>query len=129
MGGFARRFAERQIDDAFDELLSQSRLARRARLVAQQTIDALAHEALLPAPDDRLRQSGLAHDLHRAAAVGGGEDDPGASRVLLRTVVIPDDPIKARAVLGRDVNNNACSHARSMNQISALGNPPNAPVH
>src|SRR4051795_11650654 len=40
----------------------QRRLARRTGLVAQQTRDALIHEALLPAPDRRLGLPGPPHN-------------------------------------------------------------------
>jgi len=125
MGGLAGWFAERQINDAFDDFREQRRFSRRTSLVAQETVDALAHEALLPAPDNRLRQPGPPHDLYRAASVGGGHNDPRASCMLLRTVMIPDDPIETCPILGRAFDNDPCSHFQSMNQITALGNPPN----
>jgi hypothetical protein len=129
MSRLARRFGKRQIDDAFDDFGRQRGLARRTRLVAQQTIDALAHEALLPTPDNRLRQSRPLHDLCRAAAIGGGENDPGPGCVLLRTVAIPNDPIETSSILGRDFDDDACSHTQSMNQITPFGNPLNASLH
>ncbi len=65
----------------------------------------------------------------RVTAVGGGEYDAGARRMLLRTVPIPDDPIKTAAILGRDFDAGACSHTKGMSQITAFGNPPNASLH
>ena len=57
MGRLASWAGEGQIDDALDDFGIQRGLARRARPVTQQAIDAFALEAFLPTPDDRLRQS------------------------------------------------------------------------
>ena len=129
MGGFAGRFGKRQINNPLDDIGSQRSLAGPARLVAQQTIDALAHEALLPAPDNRLRQPRPAHDFQRSAAIGRGQNDAGARRMFLRSVAIPDDPIEATPILSPDFDFDACSHTKSMIQITALGNPSYASVH
>jgi hypothetical protein len=129
MRRLAGRFRKRQIDDALDDFGWQRGLAGRACLVVQQTINALAHEALLTAPDDRFRQSRPAHDLRRAAAIGGGENDAGARRMLLWAIAISNDPIETRSIHGRNLDGDACSHMRSMNQITASGNPSNASFH
>jgi len=129
MRRFTGRLGERQIDDALDEVGGQRSLAWRPRLVAQKTVNAFAHEALLPAPDDRLGQPSSPHDLQCAAAVGGRQDNAGARRVLLQAVAISDDPIKAAPIFRRDFNNDPCSHTQSMRQITAFGNPPNASFH
>src|SRR3984893_8994529 len=129
MRRFTGRLGERQIDDALDEVGGQRSLAWRPRLVAQKTVNAFAHEALLPAPDDRLGQPRSPHDLQCAAAVGGRQDNAGARRVLLQAVAISDDPIKASPIFRRDFNNDPCSHTQSMRQITAFGNPPNASFH
>ena len=84
VGRLARRLAEGQLDHAVDGRRRQRRRAGLAGLVAQQAGHALAHEPLLPAPDARLGLAGPAHDLGRAAAVGGGQDDPGPPDMLLR---------------------------------------------
>ena len=84
VSGLARRRAERQIDDALHRLRRQRRLAGRPRLVAQQPVDALLHEALLPAPDHRLGLARAAHHLEGAAAIGGRQDDLGTPDMLLR---------------------------------------------
>jgi len=59
---------ERQIENAPDRLRRQRRLAGRPRFVAQKPVNALLHQALLPAPDHRL---GLARATHRHESVAG----------------------------------------------------------
>ena len=122
----AGRCRERQIDDPPDRLARQRSLAGRPRLVAQEAIHAFMHEPLLPTPDDRLRQAGAAHDLQCPAALGGRQDHASARRMLLRSVTVPNDPFKTDAILRGNFDNDACSHAKSMAQVTAFGNPPNA---
>jgi hypothetical protein len=49
--GFTGRLAQGQVDDALGHFRTQPRNARPPRLVAQQAVKTLFHEALLPAPD------------------------------------------------------------------------------
>ena len=111
VGGFSGRRPERQIDDALHRRGGQRLLAGLSRLVAREPVDALAHEALLPAPHHRLGQLRAAHDLVGAAAVGRRQDDLGALDVLLFGVAIPDDGLQPKAILGRDSDADPCSHA------------------
>ena len=120
---------ERQVDHPLHRGRRQRRLAGLARLVAQQPVDALRHEALLPAPDHRLGLAGSPHDLGGAAAVGGGQDDFGAPDMLLRRVAIGDDRLKPTAIFRRDVDDNPCSHAESLNCFGRFGNRPNESDH
>ena len=71
----------------------------RPGLVVQQTIDALVHKALLPAPDIRLGQAGAANDLVRAEAVCGRQNNLGSGDVFLSAVAVPDDPLETTAIL------------------------------
>ena len=73
-----------------------------------------------------LKSAFTAHDFQRAATVGGGQNDPGARHMFLRTVTIPDDLLETATIFGRNFKINACSHPKSMNQFTAFGNPPNA---
>jgi hypothetical protein len=78
----------------------------------------------LPSPDHRLGSAGSAHDLGRAAAVGGGKDDLGAPNMLLRRATVGDDRLKPTAIRSRDVHDNSCSHAESLNRFGRFGNRP-----
>jgi hypothetical protein len=49
--------------------------------------------------------------------------------MFLRAVAISDDPIETLSILWRDFDDNACSHAPRMNQITAFGNLSNASFH
>ena len=116
-----------QLDHPLDRLGRQRRLAGLAGLVAQQPVDALAHEALLPAPDHRLRHARAAHDLGGAAALGRRQDDPCARRHasagVLRSPTIRSSRTRSAGVTS---TTDPCSHPQSMTTVDALGNPPNA---
>src|SRR5674476_19491 len=107
----------------------QWRLAGLARLVAQQPFDALRHEPSLPGPDHRLGLARTTHDLGGAAAIGSGEDHIGTPHVLLRRTPIRDDRLKPTAIRSRDVDDNSCSHAESLNCFGRFGNRPNESDH
>jgi hypothetical protein len=124
VGGLARRRAGHQIDDPSNGCGRQRRLAGFSRLIAQQAIDTFGHKPGLPSPDHRLGPAGSAHDLGRAAAVGGGKDDLGAPNMLLRRATVGDDRLKPTAIRSRDVHDNSCSHAESLNCFGRFGNRP-----
>ena len=69
MGRLAQRRLNRERHDALGDLRGERRDARRARLVAQQPVYTLLHEALLPTPNGGFGDTGLSHDLSRAAAL------------------------------------------------------------
>ena len=119
----SRRQPERERHHAFGDLGRQRRDARRARLVAQQPVHALAHEPLLPAPDGGLGHLRLAHDLGRAEARGGQQHDPGAPDVLLRAVAVGRDGDKTLAVSGREIDGDICAHAPESHVKPSRGNP------
>ena len=125
----ARRGAERQIDDALHRLCRQRRLAGLAGLVAQQPVDALLHEAFLPAPDDGLGLARPAHHLEGAAAVGRGQDDLGPPDMLLGRTAIRHDRLKPTAIFRRDVHDDPCSHPESLNCFGRFGNRPKESNH
>ena len=91
VGGLARRWAECARDQLHDDRFGDRRLAGLARLVVQQPVDAGLHEAALPAPYAGLRDPGSAHDLRRAKAFGGGQDDPRPPHMFLGTFAIGHD--------------------------------------
>src|SRR5262249_24924318 len=96
-------------------------LAGLARLVAQQAVDAFRHEPRLPGPHHRLRLAGSAHDLGGTAAVCGGQDDLGPPHMLLQRAAIRDDRLKSTAVCPGDVDDNSCSHDKSLNFFGRFG--------
>src|SRR4051794_23979221 len=61
--------------DALGDVRLQRPDTRRPRLVAQEAVVPLLHEALLPTPDTGLRFAGPAHDLIGANTVGAQQDD------------------------------------------------------
>jgi hypothetical protein len=101
-GGPVRRFVRRigvgQGDDPIEHRLIERRDARRPRLVAHETVDAIGHEPLLPAPDTGLGFADLAHDRIGSETGGGKKHDPRTPDMLLRAVPIPDDRIQSLTV-------------------------------
>jgi len=116
MGRLARRGAERMRDQLRDDRLRDRRLAGLARLVVQQAIDPGFHEAALPAPHAGFRDAGPAHDLRRAAAFGGGQDDPRPPRMLLSTVAIGHDCRQLLPIPRSEPDFNIIAHRSIMTQ-------------
>ena len=110
VGGFARRFTQRPLDDTLAHLRSQRRDTRRPRFVAQQAVDAFPGKAPLPAPDARLRFAGAAHDLAGACAVGAQQNDTGAPDMFLRGVAVVNDSLQAVPVRRRKCDRDPWSH-------------------
>ena len=86
-----------------DHLLAERLDPRGPGLVAQQPVDALLGEALLPAPDAGLGLAGPTHDLDGAEAVGREQHDLGSPDMLLRRVAVTDDRLQAAAIGGFSV--------------------------
>ena len=118
-----RRIGQRQRDHALGHFGAERRDARGPRLVAQQAVEALLAEALLPAPDAGLRLARPAHDLVRAEAVGRQQHDLGPPDMLLGRVAVADQRLEAAAVGGRNVDGDAGAHAPDSHAASR-GNPP-----
>ncbi len=123
VGRLSRRIAERQPHDALGDVGSERRDARRPGLVAQQPVDALGHEALLPAPDRGLGDTRLAHDRHRADAIGGQQRDPTSPDMLLSGVTVTDHRLQAAAIGRRDDDENPGAHAPDSHAPIAEGIP------
>jgi len=105
-------------------LLPEAQRSVRIRLVAQQPVNTLRHEPSLPSP-----YHGLAlPDRHMISAVpqpsAGGQDNLGAPHMLLWGAAVRDDRFKATAICSRDVHDNSCSHAESLNRFGRFGNRP-----
>ena len=101
MGRLVGRRLLRQPDDLSYALRRDRHLARRAGLVAQQTIDAFVHEPLLPAPHAGLGLAGFSHDGRGSTAVPAQKNNPRSPDVLLRTHGISDDRPQSLAIAGR----------------------------
>jgi hypothetical protein len=74
----------------------------RRGLVAQQARDTIGHEAFLPAPDGRLADTRITHDLGRAAAVCRQQHDLCSPDVLLRSVSVRHDRVQPDTVRGTE---------------------------
>ena len=77
----------------------------------------------------RLGLAGSPHDLGRAVAIGRRQDDVGAPHILLRRAPVCDNRLKPTAVASRDVNDDSCSHPKSMNYLRRFGNRLNESHH
>jgi hypothetical protein len=88
----------------------ERRDTRRPRLVTQHARDTICHEALLPAPDSRLADNGIAHDLRGAATVCRQQHDPRTPDVLLRSVSVRNDRVQLATIRGTHLNVDASAH-------------------
>ena len=60
-----------------------------------------------------------------AQLIRGGKNDVGASRMFFAACCDLDDPIETVTILGRDSDDDACSHT----QVAVFWNPSNASFH
>jgi hypothetical protein len=74
----------RQVDNFGDAFRRNRSLAGRAGFVAQKTIDAFVHEALLPAPDAGLRLACRFHNRRGAKALVAQQYDTRTPDMLLQ---------------------------------------------
>ncbi len=109
--------------DAFCDVRSQRRDARRACFIVQEAVVARLHEAFLPAPDTGFRLAGPAHDLIGADPVRAQQDDLSAPDMLVRAIAIPSESVQTAAIGGLESNGNSCSHAPDSHASSQLGIP------
>src|SRR5215207_3922024 len=111
MGRLDGWVGKRQVNHPSGHVRAQWFDPGRARLVAQQPIDALVHKALLPAPDAGFGGAGLAHDLGGAVAIRAQQHDGRSPDVFLSRVPVAGDSLKAEAVRGSEGNGDARAHA------------------
>ena len=123
VGGFGRRRLHGQRDDALRDSGVEFRDAGGPRLVAQQPLEALRGEALLPAPDAGLGLAGLAHDRVRAEPFSAQQYDPGPPDVLLGGVPIVDQETKPIKIGRRDRKGDASSHRPDSHAANRPGIP------
>ena len=105
MRRLARRFALRQGDNIIDDRRRQRRLAGRPRLIAQQPIDALLHEALLheallPMPKGRLGDVRRGDDGVGAEVGHRQKHDAATPDIVLRAPTLADNRLYAGFVGG-----------------------------
>ena len=109
--------------DAFDDVRSQRRDARRACLIMQEAIVTCLHEAFLPAPHTSLRLAGPVHDLIGANTVRAQQDDLSPPDMLVRGVAIPRERLQTAAIHRLESDGNSGSHAPDSHASSPLGIP------
>ncbi len=117
-----RRF-QRHRHDGRGLVLRDRRLAGRARLVAQETVDAFFHKTRLPPPDGRLRSVRQSHDGGRAYAFGAHQHDPGAPDVLLWRVAIRDQSVEPLPVSLAQSDGYPSAHAPDSHMRAPSGIP------
>jgi len=129
MGRLTRRLRHGEIEHALHCISGHWRFARPSGLVAQKTINALMHEALLPTPDIGLRQAGATNDLVRAEAIRCRQDDLRAGDMLLSTIAVADDPLETTASIRRNGDADPCSHPGTISRSRSNGNPVIETIH
>ena len=125
----ARRLAQGALDHGMHLGLGGRRRARRARLVAQQTLKTLLSEPLLPSPNHRAADANPLGDLQDRQMIGREQDDLRPLNVLHGPAPIVDDPPQPGAILSRHKKRDSLSHVDGFAQPNGLVNPPCASVH
>lgn len=92
-----RRRLLRPADDRSNTPRRDRRFAGRPGPVMKQTVDALMHEPLLPAPHTGFRLSGLGHDRRSAQTIVAQKDDTRPPDMLLRVVRGRNDGARCRS--------------------------------
>src|SRR5271156_444372 len=123
MASLPRGIAKRQRHDALGRFNRKRRDARAPGLVAKKALKPLLHEAFLPAPHASLRLAGPAHDLIRAGAVAGQQNDFGPPNVLLRGVAVLDESHKRAPITWRYENGFSCAHRADSHSTITSGIP------
>ena len=123
VGRLVRRRGERQANDLGDPPGRHRRLARRTGLVAKQTLDAVVHEPLLPAPHAGLGLAGLGHDRRGPETLVALEDDPRPPDMFLRAFGVRDDRLQSLTIAGRDGKMDAGAHSPDSHDTAQNGIP------
>jgi len=117
------RVLESQSNDPFGHILAQRRNAGGARLVTKKAAEAFLHEALLPTPHAGFGLAGPAHDLVRADAIGGKQDDLGPPRMFLSGVAVFDERRQPLSISHRNRDGYSCAHHADTHLRPAPGIP------
>jgi len=129
MRGLSGRLAAWECQDFGHRRRGQRFLAGLARLVAQQPVDTLLGEALLPSPYRRPGGAGLAGYRQHRQAVARQENDPGPLNVFLRTVSIAEDRSQSHAILVAKKDTDCLCHAQSIASLRPVVNPVFVSMH
>ena len=124
VGRFPGRLSERQRNDTLGGLGAKRLDARGARLAAEQPVEPLLDKPFLPPPYARLGLAGLPHDLVRADAIGGQQDDFGSPDVLLRRIAVKHQGLEPMNIGGRNGEGLSCAHRAD----SHIANLPGIPI-
>jgi hypothetical protein len=100
-----------------------------SRLVAQQPVDALIGEALLPSPYRRTAESDLARHRQHRQAVARQENDPSPLNVFLRPAAIAVDRSQSHAILIAKKDTDGLCHAPRITWIQPAVNPMFVSMH
>ena len=129
MRGVSGRLGARQRQHFRHRLRRQRRLARFARLIAQQRIHPPFGVASLPAPHRGTASAALPRNIENGALFSRVENNPSPLHMLLRAVAILDDRRQAQAVFGREKNADTLNHVRTIHCFAPNVNPLFASVH
>ena len=110
VGRVRRRFRLGLLDHPHDHIRRKRCLARRARLIAAQTVHAGLHIARPPASDGRFAHAQAALDLIGANAVAGQPYNPSPSDMLLRRVAIGDQRLQPVLIPRRQLDPHFLPH-------------------
>lgn len=110
VGRLGRRVRQRERHHTLGHLRPEPGNPRGSRLIPQEAVNALFHEALLPAPDASLGGAGLAHDFVGADVVGAQKYNGRSPNVLLRGVTALGDRLKPAAIWSCDLDRNPGAH-------------------
>ena len=110
VGRLTRRSLMRPRHNQGDGLQGQSRDARGTGVIAQQAFRPFLHCPFLPAPHACLGRTRPPHDLAGANPIGAQQHNLGSPDVTLRGVTILRDPLKARSIRGRKVDDYTTAH-------------------
>ena len=98
MGRLVRGRFLRQADHFRNLVIGGLRCSRRAGLLAEQTVHAALHKAVLPAPDAFLGLARRRNNCHRAKAIAAQNDNPATPDMPLRGRWMGDDRIKTGTI-------------------------------
>ena len=129
MGGLSRRLRTGQLQNFRDGLGGQRSLARFARLVMQEPIDALLAVSLLPAPYRGTAEASLARHFKHRQAFSREQDDLRPLDMLQRAVAVADNGEQSLAIFGRDDDADGLGHAARLARPAANVNLMKASVH